>query len=49
MSNTKKRNAKEIYEDYWALTVGHTDYFDKDAVSFKILKFLQFETCKYQK
>jgi putative restriction endonuclease len=40
MSNTKKRNAKEIYEDYWALTVGHTDYFDKDAVSFKILKFL---------
>ena len=40
MTETKKRRPIEIYEDYWSLTVGHTDYFDKDATSFKILKYL---------
>ena len=39
MTETKKRRPIEIYEDYWSLTVGHTDYFDKDATSFKILKY----------
>ena len=38
--NTKKRQKKEIYEDYWKLTVGNTDFFSKEAVSYKILKFL---------
>ena len=40
MTETKKRRPIEIYEDYWSLTVGHTDYFDKYATSFKILKYL---------
>ena len=37
---TKKRRASELYEDYWALTVGHTDYFSKGTVSYQILEHL---------
>ena len=40
MTETKKRRSIEIYEDYWSLTVGHTDYFTKDTPSFKVLKLL---------
>ena len=37
---TKKRRPEEIYEDYWSLTVGHTDYFDRKEASYKVLKHL---------
>lgn len=37
---TKKRRASELYEDYWMLTVGHTDYFSKGTVSYQILEHL---------
>ena len=40
MTETKKRRSIEIYEDYWSLTVGHTNYFTKDTPSFKVLKLL---------
>jgi len=40
MIDTKKRRSIEIYEDYWSLTVGHTDYFTRDTTSFKVLKLL---------
>tara|TARA_B100000676_G_C18061317_1_gene837965 strand:- start:18 stop:1133 length:1116 start_codon:yes stop_codon:yes gene_type:complete len=40
MTETKKRRSIEIYEDYWSLTVGHTDYFTKDTPSFKVLELL---------
>lgn len=45
---TKKRRANEIYEDYWQLTAGHTDYFTKDTVSYEILRHL-FEFVKNNK
>ena len=40
MTETKKRRSAEIYEDYWSLTVGHTDYFTRDTPSFKVLRLL---------
>ena len=40
MIDTKKRRSIEIYEDYWSLTVGHTDYFTRDTTSFKVLSLL---------